>query len=103
MKQALEGEFPKLLRLYVDLSKRLIAAHNKAAVENIPNDLSTESSKQPYQLEYVHSYFQLTLVMLFVIWDDFGGSVFFCYPGESLLLSSRMPTYLVQCQDYWIL
>ena len=51
MKQALEGEFPKLLRLYVDLSKRLIAAHNKAAVENIPNDLSTESSNQPYQLE----------------------------------------------------
>lgn len=51
MKQALEGEFPKLLRLYVDLSKRLIAAHNKTVIETIPNDLSSESSVQPYQLE----------------------------------------------------
>lgn len=51
MKQALEGEFPKLLRLYVDLSKRLLTAHNKAVVETIPSDLSPEGATQPYQLQ----------------------------------------------------
>lgn len=51
MKQALEGEFPKLLRLYVDLSKRLIAAHTKALIETSSNDFSPEGGKQPYQLE----------------------------------------------------
>lgn len=51
MKQALEGEFPKLLRLYVELSKRLIAAHNRNVIEVVPGDLSPESSKQPYLLE----------------------------------------------------
>ncbi|KAE8750096.1 hypothetical protein FOCC_FOCC003220 [Frankliniella occidentalis] len=51
MKQALEAEFPKLLRLYVDLRKRLINAHNKTVVETSLSDLSPDSSKQPYQLE----------------------------------------------------
>lgn len=51
MKQALEGEFPKLLRLYVDLSKRLIASHNKALIETSSSDFSPEGGQQPYQLE----------------------------------------------------
>ncbi|KAK3920424.1 Conserved oligomeric Golgi complex subunit 5 [Frankliniella fusca] len=51
MKQALEGEFPKLLRLYVDLRKRLINAHTKTIAETSSSDLSPESSKQPYQFE----------------------------------------------------